>query len=197
MSKKWTVTEKTLLYRLVESEGNNWAEYSPLFGVSPNAVRKCYNNTDWREFLKSFGLKDKLSIDDLKDQIVRGEDVEEQITLEVQETKEKILERSRQRRQKEVLDKIATESVVLDKLTSAIVALPPIKPREITYPKGIKFETRPQEAVLCLSDIHIGLAVIPEEVGGLGNYSVDVFKKRLDSLVEKIAKITEHHRKCS
>src|SRR5690606_19831139 len=61
-------------------------------------------------------------------------------------------------------------------------------------PEKHKFLTRPQEAVLCLSDIHIGLAVNPSEVGNLGKYNIEIYKKRINSLVKKVTAITEHHR---
>lgn len=109
--------------------------------------------------------------------------------------KQRIKKETEIKKQNEYLKKIATNDLIADRLEQCILSVPPINIKDIKYPKNIKFTTRPQEALLLLSDLHVGLAVLPEEVGGIGDYNLDIFKRRLDNLVKKVIKITGMHRK--
>jgi len=150
------------------------------FQISPNAAYKLFNEIDWETLLNSennINNETKIKVEDL-----------------LSEKKDKTLQIHELRKQNEFLEKLAKEEIIIEKIISSISAVPKINIRDIKYPEKNKFLTRPQEAVLCLSDLHIGLAVKPDEVGNLGNYNIDIFKKRLDNLVKKVTAITEHHR---
>lgn len=45
---------------------------------------------------------------------------------------------------------------------------------------------KPEQVVLLISDCHIGLEVRPQEVGGLGGYSLEVFLRRLKLLKQEV-----------
>lgn len=222
MAKEWTLEESIELYRLVQNEGANWIEYADIFGVTPNAVRQKFRYTDWENLFKEIGidedvvLDDSIDIEDLltleeefdKDEnIAEDEDDEDEDTDEdhtkiankmVKEAKETIIERSNQRVVKELVKKAAETDLIYDKILSAIVKIPPTDSKNVRYPANFTAMTSPQEAALCLSDLHCGLAVLEEEVGGVcGDYNTEVFKKRLWGLVEKVIRITGHHRKSS
>lgn len=197
MSKNWTKKELLKLYYLVKENGNTWTDFSKAFKVSANALYKKYNSTNWDNVLSGEELLSNLINQSpvktttlLPTQEDAPQTVEEKIT-----SRKNIIEVKHEvRKQNELLDKIAKEELVVEKITSAIISTPPIKVSEVKYPEKHKFLTRPQEAVLCFSDLHIGLAVRSDEVGGLGNYNVDKFNVRLSNLVKRITAITEHHR---
>lgn len=81
---------------------------------------------------------------------------------------------------------------IIDALTRLMVDMPivSIKPHPMPTSKR-----RPQTAIQLLSDAHIGNHVDPEETGGLGNYSYDIFMERLAKLGTGIRSIVNgYHR---
>jgi len=186
----WTDEKKKQLIELVEQHGTDWSTIALKMNISANEVYKTYKNTDWDSFIEDNEDEDvESSLEDISDSTVH-----EQVQGMLDGQKEKVLNRSEIRKQNELLNKLAHRDIIVEKLQSAVMAVPPISLSEVKYPKGNQFLTRPQEAVLCLSDLHIGLAVEPEDVGNLGNYNVDIFKDRLENLVNTVVSITNHHR---
>lgn len=200
-TKVWSIEEKKDLYRLVQLEGTKWSDYAKIFHVTPNAVHNKFRYTDWDSFFDKNGIDpdDIINTPESQKDFTDEDFVDKENNIQdmISERKNKILILHEVRKQNEYLNIVATEEVIIDKITSSIKCLPPIDPAKITYPKGIKFSTTEQEAALVLSDLHVGLAVISEEVGGLSRYNTTMFKKRLDGLVNKVTRITEHHRKSS
>ena len=225
-TKDWTLEEKFELYRLVKNEGPSWTEYSELFGVTPNAVRQKFRYTDWINLFAELGIEEQDVLDDNveiydllednenepgdewedddeeydEDEIEEEQDedlTEEDIADQMVESEKKnILEKSERRVVKELVRKAAETDLIYEKITAAIAKVEPFNPKNIKYPANFRATTSPQEAALCLSDLHCGLAVLEEEVGGIvGDYNIKTFKRRLWSLVEKTIRITNHHRK--
>jgi len=192
---KLNQNEMIQLYYQVESIGKEkditsdvWRHISKKFQISPNTAYKIYTETDWKSILENKNNPEVESESENKTKI------SEKVNILLEERKEKNIQKYELKKQNELLDKLATENIILEKITSAVSVVPEINISEIKYPEGHKFLTRPQEAVLCLSDLHIGLAVNPNEVGNLGRYNVDIYKKRLNNLIKKVTAITEHHR---
>lgn len=70
-----------------------------------------------------------------------------------------------------------------DAMVRAVKALPEI---QIITPSKIKPLFPPQEALLAISDSHIGERVDYEETGGLGEYSLEIFRRRADNLLRQV-----------
>lgn len=195
MPKFWTKEDSLKLYRLVELGGSRWTEYSEVFGITPEAVRNKYRHTDWEALFADCNLTEEqvLSEDEeILDQLAElEEETEEELLLN---EKERILKNAEMRKHVELVRKLATEDIIIEKITSAIIAAPKIESEYIKVP-NVKYDTGPQDVALVLSDLHVGLAVVAEEVGGISEYNVEKFKTRLWSLVEKVIRITGHHRK--
>lgn len=72
-----------------------------------------------------------------------------------------------------------------------------IKPlRPLPVPKFEKISSpRPQDVVSLFSDCQVGQEVEYNEMGGMEEYNIEVFKKRLDFWAKKVVSITDLHRK--
>ena len=57
-----------------------------------------------------------------------------------------------------------------------------------------KKSTDEATAVACLSDVHIGERITPEQVNGLNEYSMAIAKQRLDKYFSRIVKLTDKER---
>ncbi|MDO8610680.1 MAG: ribonuclease H-like domain-containing protein [bacterium] len=62
MSKKWSVEEKLELHNLYLEHGPKWSEFANQFNVTPNAARKCFNQTDWEKLLSNKDRNDSPKI---------------------------------------------------------------------------------------------------------------------------------------
>lgn len=220
--KKWTLQEKLLLYKLVETKGKDWSSYGDVFDVNPEAVRSKYRRTDWEDLFEENGLtedevlnldfdggkdiekivekklsKDLGQIDELYEKATSPLTVEELASGQLALEREKLIQEAQERAFKEHIRQMATEDLIIEKITGAIISTPPIRPVNVPTPPIDDMITKPQSAVAVLSDLHLGLAVHGEEVGGFSEYNRDIFKERIHGLVSKIAKITAHHRKSS
>ena len=82
--------------------------------------------------------------------------------------------------------------VLADRLADAIKPYPTITPPLYKLAKK-KAERTPEDAGLMLSDLHIGHSFTLEETGGLAEYSLAVFHRRLDNLRKAVTEITELH----
>lgn len=211
MAKEWSIDEVLELYRLVHREGSNWNEFADIFGVTPNAVRQKWRYTDWENLFAEYEiteedvLNDNITLEDMfdeedvdeYDEYDDDEETDEEIAIQmVEKEKINIIEKSNKRVVKELVKKAAETDLIYEKMVAAIAKVEPFNPKNVKYPVNFKATTSPQEAALCLSDLHCGLAVLEDEVGGIvGDYNVETFKRRLWSLVEKTIRITNHHRK--
>lgn len=193
--KQWSDEDKIKLYKLVRGRGKRWTEFSNIFGVSPSSCKSRYNKvSNWEEIFKRNNLtKDEVDIQAIQENKDVAGDVDEAIETMLEKAKGDIIKKANKRIEKELVDKVAQTDLMFDKLMSSITKVPRINTEKINYPKTSQNKSK-EEANLVLSDLHIGLACIPEEVGGMGGYNYDVFKYRLDNLVKTITKITEIHR---
>jgi hypothetical protein len=91
--------------------------------------------------------------------------------------------------------------VLADRLSEVVSALPtatpPIyksPPRSRNKDTSLLHESE-EDAGLLLSDLHIGLKYTKEETGGLAEYGIPTFLRRLDNLKKGVTSITELHSK--
>ncbi len=92
----------------------------------------------------------------------------------------------RERYREAIAEKEATEQVVA-KVGEAIQALPTVAAPK---PPQVRKHTTVEDAVLLLSDLHIGEVVSSEEMGGLNHYDFETFVRRYQYLVEKVLSFT-------
>lgn len=114
----------------------------------------------------------------------------------VQERKEEILRQHDRKVAKQLTDQRALTEMLVDAITEGVKAAPPIVVRsvpEIIF-KGPVDEEVP---VVLLSDIHGGTLILPEEVGGLGEFNMQVFRKRLNTYQNNICTTIDLHRKAA
>lgn len=200
-TKEWSIKDKIRLYKLVEEYGQKWTVVANVLNSTPAIVRGKYRHTNWAEFFKENGVSKKdLLLEDAELNIIIKEKIEpmsaENHAKELIETEKiKLINQSEKKKTQEILKQLATEDLILNKLKSAIVSVPNIEVKDIKPPIFDTLNTRSEEAVLIMSDLHLGLAVRSAEVGGFSEYNKDIFIDRLDSLVEKVIRISDRHRK--
>jgi hypothetical protein len=95
-----------------------------------------------------------------------------------------------------LLRQLKRQQAQTDAILEAMYEVAPTVPKVVMpKPKAIQMTGHAeQSAVLLFSDTHIGARVDPEEVGGLGEYSYEVFRYRMSLLREAIRSIVAHHR---
>jgi hypothetical protein len=82
--------------------------------------------------------------------------------------------------------------IIADRMEKAIDKLPEIKRCNWNPPKR-KVHRGEEHVGLILSDLHIGHSHSMEETGGLSEYNLDIFIKRLHSLQKSVSDIYELH----
>ena len=84
------------------------------------------------------------------------------------------------------ISQLETEVEAIKKLKKAL----PIKEIKASANKGVDEAT----VVACLSDVHIGSVVRPEQVQGLNEYNVDIAKRRIEHFFKKVARLADKER---
>jgi len=120
---------------------------------------------------------------------IENPDIPTEDLIAQEKEKEKVL-----RERKHILNEIKQQGkfeYLVDQLKSALVVQEPLPIQPIRPSSKIK---KLEEAVLFISDCHIGEEVLLDETGGLGEYNLDIFKASLDSVAESIHDIMEIQR---
>ena len=172
-SKKWSDRELEVLYS-ERMKGTPYKIIAKILKRSERSVESKYNSgtIDWASM--SFYDQEK-----------------------VEQRRNNVLESAEKRNLKisDSLDKFRLSADIIgDKLAEAARRLP-VAPLPPTY-KKTKDDNRTAEHMgLILSDIHIGHEHSLEETGGLSEYNIDTFKKRLENLKQAITDIYGLHSK--
>lgn len=199
--KFWTIKEEIKLYKMVDENGFKWADHAEvLTGFTSEAIRKKYRRTDWESLFESYGLSedDVLKEKDINKIVSRAKpprSEEETIQDMLSAEKEKIALHAETRKLNEKIREMAGQEMILEKFLGAVQELPKVQLSDIPVIGKTKHKTRPEDACLLLSDLHLGLAVKADEVGGITKYNNEIFIERLWGLVEKVVRITDTHRK--
>ena len=159
---------KTLFY--MRTEGTPYHLIGMELKRTANACRKKFNSHVW---------KNEPWYDPM---VAKGNDAVKQDLLEK-------LTRASDRRNE--MSKVKMD-IVADRIETAVKALPEIhKPFFPNLRK--KTHNTPEDVVLLLSDFHIGHEHTLEETGGLSEYNINIFKRRMSNLKFAIRDIFELH----
>jgi hypothetical protein len=82
--------------------------------------------------------------------------------------------------------------LIADAIERSVEALPKVPPA-VYKPTQKQKKHNPQDVGVMLSDFHVGQQHTLEETGGLSEYNIDIFLRRLDNLKRGIIEITERH----
>lgn len=111
--------------------------------------------------------------------------------------KEAARQRIEQEQLRKMLQERSYEELLLDNLRTSIFSAGLVFPDEFKRVKAPTPKTRkqfkPEEAVLLLSDVHIGKETRAIEVGGLGEYGLETYIQYLGNLGEAIKEISLIH----
>jgi hypothetical protein len=179
----WTYDELVVLYNLKQAKKDN-KDIADIMNCSvkcrdytADIVRKKYSGTNWEAFLKQAENKennsDKNSHESEKQAIV-------ETTLANQE---RIIRREN-----------ARTSLIIDALKSSIARMKPPKKSELIPNIKPKTKYTPEHAGVIVSDMHIGASFSLEDTGGLSEYNLNIFKRRLNKLKESVIEIANRHR---
>lgn len=187
---KWTDSKKAKLYAMYKAQGAQWSKFAKKLKMNKESLRAMFNRTNWDDFFAETNV-DRVELEEKAEETVKAS-IEEQAQELIDVRKERLCELGEKRKMNEHLNTIAKQELIFEKITSAISQVPLVKPTILKLKKHT--ETSPQEAFMLVSDPHIGLAVVKEEVGGLGEYNVPIFKQRANLYREKVIRITDLHR---
>lgn len=170
----WSIAEKQTLYRL-RIVGTAYRDIQPVMdkehglrNYSERVLRQEWSRTDWSI---------STARDDLDDE------------------KEKIIERTLANSQRVVRRDDARTAVIIDNIKSAIYRLPKPTTKDVTYtPKSRSRKYTAEHVGIMVSDMHIGASYSHEETGGLSQYSLEIFKRRLQKMKHGVLEIVERHR---
>jgi len=96
-----------------------------------------------------------------------------------QEIRQKLAEQAEKKQLTELRKKQAVIDYIIDAVREEVAQIP--APRNIPYAKAQKIKhSSSEEIVIPVSDVQIGEMVHSEDVGGLGEYSFDIFKIRVE-----------------
>ncbi|HUW43950.1 MAG TPA: metallophosphoesterase [Bacillota bacterium] len=193
---KWDDQDKINLYKRYIEEGPQWYKFADEFGSTRHILRGLFRRTNWDKVLKENGISVQNLVEetgiDKNDKVKKITSVELRAQQLINDRQERLIKEADARRMSQHIDNIAKENLILDKIIAAITKVPFIEPEKV---KREKFTSSPQEVCMMFSDAHVGLGVIPEEVGGLSHYNVDIFNERIKNYESKAIRITDLHRK--
>ena len=168
----WTEHEEIMLYSMREDGIPYRIISSELFDRSVSACEKKYRNTIW---------VNKPFYDTSKHTIKDG-------------LKKAYLERLTQLRDKRIGVAKVKADIIGDRIVRAVEALPRVPSPRKPKRKHVK-KDHIEDVGIIVSDCHIGQEFSMEETGGLGEYNLDIFKKRVENLQYGVIDIVEHHSK--
>lgn len=172
--RKWTHEEMKTLY-MERMKGTPYRVLSDMLNRTPKSLENKYNrDTDWTQF-----------------------DFYEAEGKELEEIREEKLQAGLNRSNLSIhkaLDKYRLQAdIIADKLSKAARNLSPAPPP--IYTPSVKTNRTAEDMGLMLSDLHIGHEHTLEETGGLSEYNIDIFHKRMENLKAAITDIKELHSK--
>lgn len=180
----WTDEEMVVLNTLRKA-GLSYKSIAELMSKSvqrrqynENICKKKWNSTNWEMYFQNKR--------DLENRILRE--------MDNQSEKQRIIEQTVQNHERLIKQEKTKTELIIDGLKSSVYRLPKPKQVETTYrPSGRKKYTEEHMGVI-LSDLHVGAKYTKKETGGLGEYNLDIFKKRIGILKTALLGIAERHR---
>lgn len=174
----WSKDELELLKKLYK-DGKSYKDISKKINRTKHSIRfKIYEMIS-DEVLEKNSREEKSIIT-----------IEEKILSE----KEKQIRTNELKVHNELLKKQAKMEIIVDKIVSSIKILPDYNLSKNYKPKIFHNPYSQEEAGLILSDLHIGSSIIGEEINIHNNYNIEIFKKRLNNLMNHVISIVDRHR---
>lgn len=178
----WTNREMLMLHSL-KAAGLSYPSIARTMRIcgnrnyNENICQKKWTDTNWEAWLANW----ETSQEALKQQ-ESERDEKQRIIEDTIAAHERLVKREETRTQ-----------IIIENIKSAIFRLPKPKNSDIHYPPPSKKYSSEHMGVM-LSDLHVGAKYTLEETGGLGEYSVEIFKKRMNKLKESVLEIAARHR---
>ena len=167
--KGWTDVDLSYLYQ-AKLDGMNYYLISSALKKPISEIKRVYNKIDWPNTKFYDKIKENVN-SSLKAELV------EKIACE---------------QEKKIHSEKIKAEIIADRLERAVKPYPQAPPA--WKPTGKKrSQHRPEDAVILLSDLHIGGHFTKEETGGLAEYDLDVFKSRAEKLKASTSDILELH----
>ena len=174
----WRPMKLVQLYSMIEEGDRTHGEMADILGFERSTVTRKTNSINW---------------DDFRDRLIKlcSMSHDEYIEYSADDYRTKALAREALRRRKIEVSSAAKmqhlEQMLIDSAEPIKVSkLPPIK-----VPKAR--EGTPEHMCLLLSDLHVGQEFSQEETGGFGEYNIEVFKERANSLRRGVIEIASLH----
>lgn len=180
----WTEDESQMLFNLKKAK-KSYKEIANLlrssFGrrtYSENSCKKKWNDTNWETFIIKKNHK-----------VVKLEEYED---MDVE--KQKIIDTTLVNSARILKKESARTQIIIDNCKSAIYRLPRPKQAQLSYKSSSSSKYKAEHVGIILSDLHIGEDFTLQETGGLSEYNLNIFKKRLSKLKQVTLEIIERHR---
>lgn len=184
MPEIWTDDEIQMLFALKQA-GKQYHEIGQTlhktFGLrqyTPDSLKHRWARTDWSAFFNDRAKKKKI-VDELTD-------------LEVE--KQRVIDKTIENNQRIIKREAARTHVLIDNIKSAIYRLPKPKMSDLVYTPNSKHQYTAEHVGVMLSDLHIGAKYTLDDTGGLSEYNLDIFKRRLEKMKRSVLEIVERHR---
>lgn len=168
---QWTEKEEAALYEM-RWNGINYKIISVQLGRSPEACEKKYRKTAWEAKPFYDAAKCRLK-----------ENIKKTINDQISEANDK-----------KIISNNYLAEILADRLEMAVKSLPNV-PKKLFVPNKQKTKQKhsPEDVGLILSDTHIGHHHTLEETGGISEYNMDTFKKRVEFIKVATSDIVELH----
>lgn len=167
----WNDIDLTRLYELRAVEGLPFKEIALNLGRTEQSVKKKYNGTDWSNFVQNKEYKSAST-------------ESESIRKAKKESVAKMIDR------KYETNNLSIE-ILAERIESVINRLPKIDIEKPT--RDMVGSKTPEEAVLLLSDMHIGEEYTYEETGGVTEFNFNKIKKQVSNLKYAVHDIVNLH----
>lgn len=154
------------------------------------AVREVYGSDRTSEGIRQM-IRDSASRNHV---VIGGEKIKkEEIAREVQHDTVVQTLRARLRitesKYRQALNWIKTQEEITSEIQDRIISRPPVKiPKPIKLIKGGSSE---ETVVLLFSDPHVGEVVEKDQMGGIGEYDLQIFERRCERLTEVVIDLTK------
>jgi hypothetical protein len=158
--------------------------------VTRSAVRHAY--LSYAE--NDIETNNKQAVTDSEEIVSMYEEINEEWNeeKEIEEAIQQAKEKARQERDKRIMQRLLKErgatELIIEMFKEQIQAY---EWMDIQPPEPVRIPKKKEEALLLFSDAQIGEFITLEDTNGLGEYNIDIFKQRMDLLVQKVREYTE------
>ncbi len=181
---KWSNDEMMMLYHLKKAKKTHneiamlMSEEIGKRDYTENSIKKKWNDTDWVAFLNQIGEAEAM-VEEMQDR---------------ENEKQKIIETTLATQERFIRREQGRTDLIIDAVKSAMYRLPKPKPSSLTYSPRNRDKYTAEHVGIILSDLHIGASYTKEDTGGLSEFSLEIFKERMERMKHSVLEICERHR---